>query len=411
MTFFFLFFQFSIDTRRSGSDAAHRMSNAQNIDTSMAPKKSPRLLKQLEMNLCMQHVLPRAQIESPNANQIDDNQYNLRRRLSSGPVVNATTSHVNKRKSKGKVRLFGQCDNNPNLWLKSTRTFFLEERFESPIYKLIEYNKKAMLAFQEPTSEPSTPTTTKRSGPKRNAKSFGNNNIEIVRTEKSQNDTRTNNGVLVHTVTASNSIDPLNDDCIDFEDQIVSYKLRQDVNMNEESISVTKPTLPVEVQSPIIEIPDDSEAAMSEQTNWEDSSEGQNDDVQFVGELQPLAEAIEKENLTDAVQVVNVETPHDRIDRDALEAVDRNQSFESAQTNRVESVECELPSDAAVEPTKAITVETDLEIRTMETTVEVYENLENPRVGQLVWAQLGKYPFWPAIVTNPAADDTQSNGK
>lgn len=73
------------------------------------------------------------------------------------------------------------------------------------------------------------------------------------------------------------------------------------------------------------------------------------------------------------------------------ESVDFEVSHEIIELDKLAEAEpMELPSH---EPAVQASVAT-----TIETTTPNEENLESPRAGQLVWAQMFKYPFWPATL-------------
>lgn len=503
--FFFFFFHSIADTRTSGGAIsnkrdAHGILSVQNVGAS-SPKPSPtnRLMKQLQIDMCHEAITPRALIDSPIDNtSTNDEQYRLRRRISSA-ITPPRPQPVNKRKTKGQVRLFGVCDLNPNLWIKSTRPFFLEERLHSPIHKLIEINKKAMLAFQEPTAH-SQPAATKT--PK-----------QIDQIPNSFNsDTPPKNAVmhvssvvLVETITIPSSpIRSPNDD-IDYEDQIVTYEVRQDMNMNE-SITVT---------SDIEKVAENTENASAEPMDCDDSLSS-DDDVQLVlddDELQQTDQAQEEEvspkiavvelkqnetsiiidsdecldceDAAESAKSINLNKGMDLCDSaQSLETIDlddepfRNDNelkdnvrtetdmatnvapTETSETDDVdmrsdmapaenvlqidaEPIENDLDMDAVpaeirldmdAEPAEsilemkaasaesavenvvseadAVPNETDVETCPVSATAPVVdeENLETPIAGQLVWARLGKFPFWPAIV-HPDEDNITFNGK
>lgn len=421
---------------------AHKFSAVEIANPVAAKKSNSRILKQLEIDFCKKQIIPRAEYESPEKKRNNDEQYNLRNRvsepLSPPPSSKAspkkspskpsatkkktttttakTTQHVNKRKKKGQVRLFGFCHKNPNVWMKSTRAFFFEERFDSPIHKLIENNKKAMLDFQEPSTSKAAAKATAAKTSKKNTNSF------------SKNETHTNaeshehNIVLVETITEPSSIDSL-DECIDFDDKIVSYKMCKDANMNE-NVTITKITSAAAVapatataaatvtdtaaaQPNIIEIDDES-------MKWDDSSEYQNqddndmqvvekhvqdEDVQMVHERNIAIKPKEAEN----AQVDQMEENHVDVEM-ALDSIVRDQPLERIQL--LGSIERDNSIESGIESPGNLSAENETD-----TVATDDDDLGMARVGQLLWAQLSRYPFWPAIVCPPNKKDVTSNGK
>lgn len=316
---------------------AHSVASVQNNGSS---KTNSRMLKQLHMNLCMNKIIPRVHLQSI-IDKKNDEQYNLRQRVSEPSI--ATKQHVNKRKSKGQVRIFGYCDLNPYLWKKSTPTFFHEERLKSPIYKLIENNKKAMLAFQEPPNEPAAIT----------ACCVETINNKTFKRDKSQNDAieHAASVVLFETVTLV-SDDDSNNGSIDYDDKIVSYTMCQDVNMNE-NITITSATSASTVAE---EIDDDSaHSIIVELMDCEDSSDGQNDDDDV---HQPREEEnAENEVESDEAAASQEDEEADReenefgIQSDELEIIDL--------VEQAESVDFEGPDTIYIESPKYLPSETD----------------------------------------------------
>lgn len=400
-------------------------------------------MRQLQMDLCMKQIVPRAHLHSLIDNK-NDEQYSLRHRVSESST--ATKQHVNKRKSKGQVRVFGVCDLNPNLWIKSTPLFFHEERLKSPIHKLIEINKKAMLAFQEPPNEPAATT----------ACCGGNSNNKTFNRDKSQNDAIVHApNISIETVTLVSDDDSMNGGT-DFEAKIMYYKMSQDVNMNENITITSASTAPTVAE----EMEDDSpDVIFVEPMHCEDSSENHidGDNAHQVREL--IIENGTQQKAEDEVEPLEAEAS--RKDEEA----DRKQNEVDIEqkildiidlVEQAESNDFEGPAVIYIESQKYLPTETDgemvaapietggeMETTQLETDGEMVaaptetdcgmvatpiendgelvatpsatnsrneENSELHCVGQLVWAQLAKFPFWPAIVY-PDKENISVKGK
>lgn len=429
----FFFFHLIVDAS-SGRGVASSETDAQSVSSvrkNSSSKTKSRLMKQLQMDLCMKQIVPRAHLQSLNDNK-NDEQYRLRHRVSDPSI--ATKQHVNKRKSKGQVRVFGFCDLNPNLWIKSTPPFFHEERLKSPIHKLIEINKKAMLAFQEPPNEPAA--TTARCG--------GNSNNKTFNRDKSQNDAKVNGpSFSVETVTVV-SDDDSNTGGIDYDDKIVSYKMSHDVNKNE-NITITSATTASTVAEEMED--DSSDVIIVEPMDCDEFSENHidGDDVHHIRELNILNEPQEKEKAEPReAEASRKDEGADReqneveIQQKIMEIIDLveqadSDDFEEPATNHIDSpnhLTTETDGEMVAASTEtggemeAIQMESDGEMVATPTETDcgmVATPIENENenellappsatnplnegnselhgVGQLVWAQLAKFPFWPAIV-------------
>lgn len=317
---------FSIADRRSSRRMVPNESDACTVLNEQVlgaiPPKS-RLLKQLKIDLCSKQIVPRIYQNRDssigNVDKDNDGQnilHNLRNRISEPAAV----QHTNKRKTKGKVRLHGACDLNPNLWLKSTRSFFQEELLVSPIHKLIDINKKAMLAFQEPTHEPAA---TKTKTVAENDYGFSNDQIQ-------------NDFDGLHTDEISHN---LLSECIDYEEKITSF-ICTDENMNE---NIKRTPSPGELDA----------------DNAEDESISA-DSAEHIDDIKKEIEIVQDEQIESNNQVEEFDSDNDLTE------------------NETNDVKMGIVSDAATSSNN--------------------ENFEPFHVGQLVWAQLEAWPFWPAIV-------------
>lgn len=123
------------------------------------------------------------------------------------------------------------------------------------------------------------------------------------------------------------------------------------------------------------------------------------------GHPESLAETRTEKNgsQTDRLDCDDLKSPLDTFEPMELqlsESVDLEVSHEIIESSKLAEAEStELPSYEPV-------IEASLAI---ETSTPNEENMESPRAGQLVWAQIFSYLFWPAIVY-PEVEGISANG-
>lgn len=310
-----------------------------------------------------------------------------------------------------------------------------------------------MLDFQEPTTAPAA-TTTEQIDNRFNQ----SNNKKPFTYEKSQNRaiTPTNDEILVTTVCGPrDSIESESSNgSVDYDDKIVAFRMPHIVNKSinaanvvpvvEKVVGGSDNAMELDSCSQLNEL-EEHELIFEGHSEGEDGSQnceelkkiywencsGYNEDELIIidddskdgDESQEKAETKKKKTISrkNSLDCSELKAPLDMIEPmevELSENVDLEMSHEisgsdkSAETESTEMSSNETSVEASVATAiEATAVEaTVVEANAIETTRLDEENLESPRAGQLVWAQMSKYPFWPAVV-QPDRDGITTSGK